>query len=298
MNLTTSSVQKLSVSLCLLLLLACGSSNGKGGGDSSISNVSSEDALYRQAQQSLNNGRFDIARSALEVLDSYWAYGAYSDQVLIDLVYVNYRLNSTDKAIEAADRFLRLNPLHTNADYATFMLAYLLYTGDSSFSTKLFNIDPASRDISRAESSIQAMSRFLNDFPDSEYTSLARYRIAGLRNLVARHHIIVGEFNEARKSYIGAAQRATHVLQRIPDSTSQPWALSLLVRTYAAMGDDEAAERARKVLRASYPDTSASDTLPKWKVIRKAQKKEEKARLERMLQAAPSATEGEASAGS
>ncbi|POB77988.1 outer membrane protein assembly factor BamD, partial [Vibrio vulnificus] len=47
--------------------------------------------LYATAQESLQSGNWSQAIERLETLDSRYPFGAYSDQVQLDLIYAYYK---------------------------------------------------------------------------------------------------------------------------------------------------------------------------------------------------------------
>ncbi|MGF1805114.1 tetratricopeptide repeat protein, partial [Aliivibrio sifiae] len=74
----------LSSLLAVSLLVGCSSS------DDVIPDIPPSE-LYSQAQISLQAGNWTSAIERLEALDSRYPFGAYSEQVQLDLIYVYYK---------------------------------------------------------------------------------------------------------------------------------------------------------------------------------------------------------------
>ncbi|WP_348234581.1 tetratricopeptide repeat protein, partial [Salmonella enterica] len=56
-----------------------------------------------------------------EALDIRFQFGRYSPLVLLDLIYAFYKHADLPLAQAAIDRFMRLNPTHTNIAYVMYM---------------------------------------------------------------------------------------------------------------------------------------------------------------------------------
>lgn len=70
------------------------------------------ETLYQKARLKLDAGNYVNAIELLEALDSRYPFGAYSNQVQLDLIYAYYKQDDTAQAIANIDRFIRLNPAH------------------------------------------------------------------------------------------------------------------------------------------------------------------------------------------
>ncbi len=97
--------QTLSGLLALSLLFGCSSK------DDIVPDIPPSD-LYSEAQSSLQSGNWLTAIEKLEALDSRYPFGAYSEQVQLDLIYVYYKNDDLALGLATIERFRRLNPTH------------------------------------------------------------------------------------------------------------------------------------------------------------------------------------------
>ena len=74
--------------------------------------------MYESAQDQMSLGNFTQAEEELSNINSRYPFGPFAHQVQLDLIYLNYKLDNTEKALAAIDRFISLNPNHKDVDYA------------------------------------------------------------------------------------------------------------------------------------------------------------------------------------
>ena len=113
------------VAVASILLLAAGCSSipffGKDDDLDIPTANTSEAMLYRNAQRYLRSGNYEQAIGQLEALEAQYPFGRYAEQAQLELIWARYQSYDIDAARAAADRFLRLNPQHRNADYAYYL---------------------------------------------------------------------------------------------------------------------------------------------------------------------------------
>ena len=104
-------------------------------------------------------------------------------------------------------------------------------------------------------STIDAMSKVVNDYPDSEYVEDAQAKIRFARDQLAGKEMQVGRYYLERKEYLAGIQRFRTVVERYPTTNQIEEALARLVESYYAMGIVEEAQTAAAVLGRNYPDS-------------------------------------------
>ena len=82
---------------------------------------SSEQIYFDKAQKALDRGQYSDAALSLEAIDTYYPTGQYTQQAQLDLLYTKFQQKDYEGTIALADRFIRLNPNHPNADYAYYV---------------------------------------------------------------------------------------------------------------------------------------------------------------------------------
>lgn len=209
--------------------------------------------LYQDAQARLQSGNFIRASELLEAMDSRYPFGAYSNQVQLDLIYAYYKQDDTARALANIDRFIRLNPNHPSVDYAQYMRGLTNMATDHNFFQELLNIDRTDRDPAYARQAFADFRQLLRQYPDSVYAADARARMISLKNRLAKYDLSVAKFYMKRKAWLAAANRAQQVVESYPDTDTLKPALKIMADAYDTLGLTEMANNAKAVLRANYP---------------------------------------------
>jgi outer membrane protein assembly factor BamD len=67
---------------------------------------------YDQAQTSIQNGNYRRGIQILEAIQARYPFSDIARQIQLDLMYAYYKSGAPELAIEAADTFIRENPIH------------------------------------------------------------------------------------------------------------------------------------------------------------------------------------------
>lgn len=211
------------------------------------------EVLYQDAQERLQAGNFIRAAELLEAMDSRYPFGAYSNQVQLDLIYAYYKQDDTARALANIDRFIRLNPNHPSIDYAQYMRGLTNMATDHNFFQELLDIDRADRDPAYARQAFADFRQLLRQYPDSVYAADARARMVSLKNRLAKYDLSVARFYMKRGAWLAAANRAKFVVQSYPDTDTLQPALQIMSQAYDELGLSEMANHAEAVLKANFP---------------------------------------------
>ncbi|MGO1247863.1 MAG: outer membrane protein assembly factor BamD [Oceanisphaera sp.] len=210
------------------------------------------EVLYQDAQTRLQAGNFIRAAELLEAMDSRYPFGAYSNQVQLDLIYAYYKQDDTARALANIDRFIRLNPNHPSVDYAQYMRGLTNMATDHNFFQELLNIDRTDRDPAYARQAFADFRQLLRQYPDSVYVADARARMVSLKNRLAKYDLSVANFYMKRGAWLAAANRAKFVVQSYPDTDTLRPALEVMAKAYNTLGLNEMANNANAVLKANF----------------------------------------------
>ena len=93
-------------------------------------------------------------------------------------------------------------------------------------------------------------------FPDSRYTPDARQRMTYIVNSLAQYEVHVARYYFERGAYVAAVSRAQNAIAEYKDVPATEEALYILVRSYDALDMPQLRDDARRVLLASYPQTT------------------------------------------
>ena len=209
--------------------------------------------LYDRAKESMEVGNFSAAAQTLSALDSRYPFGPLSHQVQLDLIYSYYKSGKIEETLATIDRFVRLNPNHSDVDYAYYMRGLTNMESDSNLFQELLNIDRTDRDPSKSREAFEDFRRLIQQYPDSKYAADAKQRMVHIKDRLARYEIAIARFYMRREAYVAAANRGRYVIEHFPDSTQVQQALEIMVSSYEQLGLDELKNNAMKTLKLNYP---------------------------------------------
>lgn len=247
---------RLSIS-CLVLLLngallvGCGLSQEK----PDPTKEWSPQRIYSEAKSEIASGNNDKGIKLLETLQARYPYGRFAQQAQLDEAYAYYKADEIPQALAAADRFIKLHPNHANVDYA-FYLKGLCNFRDDLGPLGLFSTDDlAERDPKAARDSFDTFRELVTRYPESRYAQDAIKRMNYLVNALATHEVKVADYYYRRGAYVAAVNRSQEALNTYPQAPALEQALSIMVKSYQAMGLKDLAADAQKVLEKNFPQS-------------------------------------------
>lgn len=250
--LNSTSFKGIALSVTLGLMLGCSSSNEE---QQEIAVNAGAQQLYETAKRSMEAGNFSAAAQTLSALDSRFPFGPLSNQVQLDLIYTYYKSGRADEALATIDRFVRLNPNHSDVDYALYMRGLTNMESDTNLFQDMLNIDRTDRDPTTSREAFNDFRRLIEQFPASKYAADARQRMVYIKNRLASYEIAIARFYLRREAYVAAANRGRYVIEYFPDSDQVQAALEIMVTSYDLLGLKELKDNAIKTLKANFPDS-------------------------------------------
>jgi outer membrane protein assembly factor BamD len=246
-------VRSLKYALVFLLSLAI---IGCAGNDETpdIAADTGEQQIYEQAQRYLRSSNWDLAVRSLQTLESRYPFGKYAEQAQLEIIYAHYNGYEHEAAVEAADRFIRLHPQHPNVDYAYYMKGLAAYTGNDDIMSRFLPTDEAERDTSQAKEAFAEFAQLVSRYPNSPYAADAKARMVHLRNLLARHEILVANYYFRRGAWMAAANRGRYVVENFQRTPAVADGLAVMAQGYILLGLDDLAKDSIEVLAMNYPE--------------------------------------------
>ncbi len=216
-----------------------------------------EQQIYEDAQRYLRGDNYDLAVKSLELLESRYPFGKYAEQAQLELIYAHYNAYEHEAAVEAADRFIRLHPQHPSVDYAYYMKGLAAYSANEDIFARFMPTDPTQRDTSQAKEAFSEFAQLVSRFPNSPYSADAEARMISLRNLLARHEIMVANYYLRRGAYLAAVNRGRFVVENFQRTPSVADGLAIMAQGYIFLGMNDLAQESITVLAANYPNYPA-----------------------------------------
>jgi outer membrane protein assembly factor BamD len=214
------------------------------------------DRLYAEAKEEMTIGNWRKARELLEKLEARFPFGRHAQQAQMEIAYTYYKENESAQAVTAAERFLKLNPNHPNADYVQFLKGLALFNDDLGMFGRRFGRDPTYRDPKAMREAFDAFKELAVRYPNSRYAPEAAARMNYLVNALAQSEVNVARYYLQRGAYLAAVQRAQVALREYVGAPASEEALSILVRAYTSLGMDTLRDDAQRVLLKNYPNSA------------------------------------------
>ncbi|QIT56502.1 outer membrane protein assembly factor BamD [Aquisalimonas sp. 2447] len=218
--------------------------------------------LYERAQEAMQRGNYRTAAERLENLQSRYPFGPYARQAQLDLIYAYFEAREMGSAINAADRFMRLNPQDEHVAYASYMRGRANLDRGNDFLTRTFDIDRRTRDPNAIREAYADFQVVVDRFPESEYADDAEERMVLLRQHLAFYEMYVADWYMRRGAYVAAANRAQNVIENFQGTPSVRDALGVLAEAYGHLELTDLQADVVRVIEMNYPDHPAlRDTL-------------------------------------
>jgi outer membrane protein assembly factor BamD len=237
-----------SILLALLAVLSACASN-----EEPYDAVQDLQKAYEQAQTSIQNGNYQRGIQILEAIQARYPFSDVARQVQLDLMYAYYKSGAPELAIEAADTFMRENPIHPRVDYALYIKGLSYFDDQPGILERWFRKDTDKRPPKDVEQAYQSFRRLIERYPASEYAPDAQQRIVYLKNRLAAYENYVAEYYLRRGAYVAAANRARNALESYNGATSNAESLRIMITAYEELGMDDLASDAKRVLELNFP---------------------------------------------
>lgn len=207
--------------------------------------------LYATAQQKLQDGDFRQAIKQLEAFEKRYPFGAYSQQVQLDLIYAYYKNDDFPLAQASVERFLRLNPTHPDVDYVIYIKGLTDMAMDDSRLQRLFRIDRSDRDPERARAAFRDFSQLLHSYPNSQYATDSRKRLIYLKERLAKYELSVAQYYTKRGAWVAVANRVEQMMKDYPDTHATRIALPLMEEAYRKLQLNAEADKVGRLIASN-----------------------------------------------
>jgi outer membrane protein assembly factor BamD len=213
----------------------------------------SPNKIYSEAKDEMNSGAYDKAIPLLEKLEGRAAGTALAQQAQLDRAYAHYKAGDQAQAIATLDRFIKLHPASPALDYALYLKGIVNFNDNLGMFSFLSRQDLSERDQKAAKESFEAFKELTTRFPDSKYAPDAKARMTYIVNSLAQYEVHVARYYYNRGAYVAAINRAQNALADYRDVPALEEALSILMRSYDALGMAQLRDDTRRVLEKNYP---------------------------------------------
>jgi outer membrane protein assembly factor BamD len=242
----------LPITFALAALTACGRQ------DNTVQDAGPE-ALYERGRDAMQASNYAGAIQYFMQLESRYPFSNVTRQAQLDLIYLYYKSQQPESAIDAAEEFERENPTHARVDYCLYMRGRVYFDQAPNVLEKLFRVDLSLRPPKDTLKSFSTFQELVRRFPNSEYVPDAHQRMIFLRNRLAEYENHVAAYYIERGAYVAAINRAKYALEHYPGAPELAETLALMVVAYENLGMVDLATDARRVLAESFGEEAVAE---------------------------------------
>lgn len=231
----------------LAVLSACA------GNEETFDAVQDLQEAYSKAQLSIQSGNYRRGIQILEAIQARYPFSDVARQIQLDLMYAYYKSGAPELAAEAADTFMRENPIHPRVDYALYIKGLAYFDDEPGILERWFRKNTDKRPPKDVEQAYQSFRRLVERYPASEYAPDARQRIVYLKNRLAAYENEVAGYYLRRGAYVAAVNRARTALESYNGADSNAESLRIMISAYEKLGMNDLAADTRRVLELNFP---------------------------------------------
>jgi outer membrane protein assembly factor BamD len=232
----------------IALLTACS------GNDEIQTEIQSLTEAYEQAQGYIAAGNYTRGLQIFEAIQARYPFSDLSRQIQLEMMYGYYKAGQKEQAVEAADAFMRENPIHSHVDYALYIKGLAHFEQEAGFIERTFRKDITARPPKDVDLSYSSFRRLVERYPASEYAADAQQRMVFLKNRLSAYENHVADYYLRRGAYVAALNRAQRSLEEYNGADGNEHSLEIMAEAYDELGMADLAADARRVLDANYPD--------------------------------------------
>jgi outer membrane protein assembly factor BamD len=232
----------------------------------------SPNKIYTEAKDELRSGAYEKAIGLFEKLEGRAAGTPLAQQAQLEKAYAQYKSAEQAQALATLDRFIRLHPASPALDYALYLKGLVTFNDDLGMLSFLTRQDLSERDQKAAKESFESFRELVARFPESRYAVDAQSRMVYIVNSLAQYEVHVARYYFRRGAYVAAISRAQLAVTDYQNVPAIEEALYIIHRSYDALGMQQLAADARRVLERTYPGSEfltrgfRSNPDPWWKL--------------------------------
>ena len=250
MRLIHHRVRLLLIASLPLALFACA------GNDEQVSEVQNITEAYQNAKTSIERGNYRRGIQVFEAIQARYPFSDLSRQIQLELMYAYYRSGRKEQAVEAADTFMRENPIHPRVDYALYIKGLAYYEETPGILERWFKKDVSKRPPKEVNLAYSSLRQLVERFPTSQYAPDAEKRLIAIKNRLADYENHVADYYLRRGAYVAALNRARAALEQFNGASGNERSLRIMAAAYDELGMADLAADTRRVLEANFPGDS------------------------------------------
>ena len=209
---------------------------------------------YERAKEAVERQNYRRGVQIFEAIQARYPFSDLSRQIQLELIYAYYKGGLKEQAVEAADTFIRENPIHERVDYALYIKGLAYFEDEAGFLERSFKKDVTRRPPKEVAEAYSSFRRLVDRYPASEYAADAEQRMVFLKNRLAAYENHVADYYLRRGAYVAAVNRAKSALEEYNGAVGNAASLQIMVEAYEELGMTDLAADARRVLELNFPN--------------------------------------------
>lgn len=222
----------------------------------------SPNKIYTEARDERESGNFDKAIALYEKLEGRAAGTPLAQQAQLEKAHAHYKAGEQAQALAVLDRFLRLHPTSPALDYAIYLKGLTNFNDNLGLFGSISQQDLSERDQNAAKTSFESFRELITRFPESKYAPDGRERMTYIVNSLAQYEVHVARYYFNRGAYLAAINRAQSAVVDYEGAPALQDALTILERSYDALGMAQLRDDTRRVIKASYSKGTNGSATP------------------------------------
>ncbi len=244
------------LALCLgtsLLLTGCATKR-----DERLARLSrlAPEVLLDDGERALRSHDYGSAINHFEALMTRYSFKPEARQARLEVAYAYYKMDEKESARDAADTFIKDNPLHPSIDYAYYVRGLVDFERTPYKIELWLGGDPTGRPPQSARDSIDSLRTVVTKYPGSIYAADARRRMIFMRNRLADYELRVANYYMRRGAWVAAAQRARQAIEEFDGAPAVKDALRIMIACYRKLKYDDLADSSLQVFQRNFPGES------------------------------------------
>ncbi|MGI9225192.1 MAG: outer membrane protein assembly factor BamD [Woeseiaceae bacterium] len=232
------------------LLVACA------GNDEQRTEIQNITEAYEKAQEYIARGNYRRGIQIFEAIQARFPFSDLSRQIQLELMYAYYKGGQVEQAVDAAETFMRENPIHPRVDYALYIQGLSYFEDDPGILERWLKKDTNKRPPKEIELAYSSLRRLVERFPSSEYAPDAEQRMLYIKDRLADYENYVADYYLRRGAYVAALIRAKAALEQFNGAAGNAQSLRIMAAAYENLGMADLAADTRRVLAENFPNES------------------------------------------
>jgi outer membrane protein assembly factor BamD len=227
---------------------------GCAGKDEARTEVQNVTESYEVARDSIAAQNYRKGIRVFEAILARYPFSDLSRQINLELIHAYYKSGNLEQAVEAADTFIRENPIDPRVDYALYIKGLSYIESGGGILERWFKRDASRRPPKDIDLAYSSLRRLVERYPTSQYAADAEQHMVAIKDRMSAYENYVADYYMRRGAYVAAANRAKLALELYNGASGNQESLRIMVAAYDELGMTDLAADARKVLEANFPN--------------------------------------------